>query len=215
MTIRVGKEPNHKDFIAHESFLTSRSEFFRRAMNGKWAEADSRVVKLPDDKPEAFALYLNFIYTGQLNTMRKSKEELALLAEDAFVIYITSEFQDIFRLYVLAEKLQDVSAKNAAITAAAEVTQLKSVTKSWTVPPLSTANHVYEGTPEGSPARRFLADMWGTLPLSDILRIFQRDNIHKDFVADLGKVLDQTHTTNDLPHNMVAGNGAQAYMEEV
>jgi len=209
LTIRVGKKPKQKDFIAHESFLTSRSEFFRRAMNGKWAEADSRAVKLPDDKPETFALYLNFVYTGQLITMRKSAEELAILTEDTFVDYIVDEFDDIFRLYVLAEKLQDASAKNAAITAAVEVAQLKSVAKKCTVPSLSTANHVYEGTPEGSPARRFLADMWGTLSLSCILRILQGQNMHKDFVADLGKVLDQT-CTRDYPQH-----GAQAYMEEV
>lgn len=41
LTIRVGKEPNHTDFMAHESFLTARSEFFRRAMDGNWKEAET------------------------------------------------------------------------------------------------------------------------------------------------------------------------------
>ncbi|CAN9097586.1 unnamed protein product [Alternaria sp. RS040] len=44
VTIRVGKAPNTKDFIAHEAFLTSRSEFFRRAMNGNWKEAKTRII---------------------------------------------------------------------------------------------------------------------------------------------------------------------------
>jgi hypothetical protein len=34
LTIHVGTEPDVKNFVAHESFLTARSEFFRRAMNG-------------------------------------------------------------------------------------------------------------------------------------------------------------------------------------
>jgi len=56
--------------MVHESFLTSRSEFFRRALNGNWQEAETRVIKLPDDDPEIVALYINFVYTGQLSTAK-------------------------------------------------------------------------------------------------------------------------------------------------
>jgi len=57
VTVRVGDSTESEDFVAHESFLTSRSEFFCRAMNGSWEEAESRMVKLPEDKPAIFAIY--------------------------------------------------------------------------------------------------------------------------------------------------------------
>jgi hypothetical protein len=66
VTIQVGLESNDAKIVAHESFLTMRSEFFRRAMNGAWEEADTRVVKLPEDDPDIFALYINYVYTAQL-----------------------------------------------------------------------------------------------------------------------------------------------------
>ncbi|KAH7085601.1 hypothetical protein BKA63DRAFT_21189 [Paraphoma chrysanthemicola] len=110
LTISVGKEPKHKDFTAHESFLIARSEFFHCAMKGRWEESNTRVIKFPDDQYTIFALYLNFVYTGQLVTMRKSEEERSdFISKDMW-----DEYDDLFRLYILAEKLQDVTTKNAA-----------------------------------------------------------------------------------------------------
>jgi hypothetical protein len=48
VTVRVGKDLEAKSFFAHEALLTSHSEFFRCAMNGRWEEADTRTVKLPE-----------------------------------------------------------------------------------------------------------------------------------------------------------------------
>jgi len=111
MTVRVGNVPDRKDFVVHESFQTSRSEFFRRAMNGKWAESETRIVQLPDDKPHVFALYVNFIYTGQLPTMVKSKEELAVLVYDALSAYTSPEYDALFCLHILAEKVRMLQPK--------------------------------------------------------------------------------------------------------
>jgi hypothetical protein len=79
LTVRVGNEPDSKDFIIHESFLTSRSEFLRRALNGNWAESDTRIVKLSEDDPHIFALYLDYVFNGQLATMGKTPEEFDTL----------------------------------------------------------------------------------------------------------------------------------------
>jgi hypothetical protein len=48
VTVRVGKDPEAKSFFANEALLTSHSEFFRHAMNGRWEEANTRTVKLPE-----------------------------------------------------------------------------------------------------------------------------------------------------------------------
>jgi len=216
LTIRVGTETNKQEFVAHESFLTSRSEFFRRAMNGRWAEAESRVVMLPADEPQYFALYLNFVYTGQLNTMGKSKEELATLELSEAMKHIKQEYQDLFRLYILAEKLQDVAAKNAALTAAISVTELKSAGGNWDIPTLEVVNSVYKCTLEGSPARRLLTDMYSTLPPIKLLRLSRRTFPHEEFISDLAIALRTTCPLKEgVPGNVALKNGAQAYLEEV
>lgn len=144
LTIRVGKEPFRIDFVAHQSVLTSRSEFFRAAMTGNWSEANSRVVKLPEDSPPIVALYLNYIYTGQLTTMRKTEEELSTLQVQECVVYVNMEYHDLFPLYILAEKFQDAAAKNAALIAAPDVTSSKCADKRWVVPSFEMVNRVYE-----------------------------------------------------------------------
>jgi hypothetical protein len=216
VTVRVGQDPDHKDFTAHESFLTARSEFFRRAMNGKWAESDTRMVKLPDDEPETFTIYLNLVYTGQLVTMRKSKEELATMDIGPFMRETENEYCDLFDLYVLAEKLQDVLAKNAAITAAIDVSIMESADASCTVPSFAAVNSVYEGTPEGSPARRVVADLYSTLPLHCIFTRLQSNLWHKDLVADVLKILEVTRPIRKgSDGNVAARKGAKAYQEIV
>jgi hypothetical protein len=214
LTIRVGKD-SRKDFTVHDSFLISRSEFFRRAMNGSWKEAETRIVNLPDDSTHIFGLYLNFVYTGKFNTMRKSEQELHRLDETTFKNHIEHEYQDLFRIYVLAEKLQDISAKNAAITAAIEVSQVAMRDGSWIPPSFVTANNVYEGTPEGSLGRRLVMDMCGTVPLSYVVDQIHKYKFTSDFVSDLGKVLERTREMkSQFRGNVMIKNGVQVYLEE-
>jgi hypothetical protein len=193
VTIRVGDSPKYKDFIAHESFLTSRSEFFRRAMNGNWTEAESRVVVLSEDEPAIFAIYLNLVYTGQLVTMRKTEEELASSERQVFINQLTSEYRDIFRVYVLAEKLQDKGAKNAALAAAVSVTGLRNSVNNWLVPTAEIVNLVYKGTPEGSPGRRLVIDMYGMLPFRSLFSDINSIPFRRDVLDDLVEILNKSH----------------------
>jgi hypothetical protein len=187
LTIRVGKEPGQKDFVANESILTARSEFFRRAMNGSWEEAEIRVIKLPEDVPDVFANYLNFIYTGQFSVARKNREEVATLIGAEHTDYVCEEHAALLSVYVLAEKLQDVQAKNDAIRAVLDVTELKSANKGWAAPSLTTVNMTYHGTTEGSPARRLLVDIYSTMCISVLLGFI--GDMHKEFRIDMGKIL--------------------------
>jgi hypothetical protein len=215
ITIRVGNEPEHKDFIAHESFLTSRSEFFRRAMNGNWKEAETRIVTLPDDDHRIFDLYMNLVYTGQFITMRKSQEELLSLDDDDWITFIDEEYDDIFCLYILAEKLQDTATKNTVIAAVMNLTQLKSKDGSWTIPSFPTANKVYISTLKGSPGRRLLVDMLATGSLSDTIRLITCQELHPELLIDLGKILDETYQIrNGTPKNIAAANGVEKYLEK-
>ena len=54
--IVVGDPEAVRDFYIHEALLTTRSKFFERAMRKGWKEAEHKLVKLPEDDPETFAL---------------------------------------------------------------------------------------------------------------------------------------------------------------
>ncbi|KAH4180943.1 hypothetical protein HBI29_132800 [Parastagonospora nodorum] len=216
VTIRVGDSPEYKDFIAHESFLTSRSEFFRRAMNGSWTEAESRVVKLPEDEPAIFAIYLNLVYTGQLVTMRKNKEELASSERQVFIRQLIPEYRDIFRMYVLAEKLQDKGAKNGALAAAVSVSEVMDSANNSTVPAAEIANLVYKGTPEGSPGRRLVIDMYGMLPFRSLFSDVEGIPFHRDALNDLVEMLNKSYQKKDGygGHWFAKDKNQKLYLEE-
>jgi hypothetical protein len=215
LTIQVGKVPHNKSFVAHESFLTSRSEFFRCAMNGNWTESESRVVELPEGAPDVFAIYLDYAYTGQLTTMRKSKEELALLSPEIFIKSIENEYFDLFQLYVLAEKLQDVAAKNATLTAAIDISSMGSAMGLCRMPELCVVDVIYDGTTEGSPARRLVTDLYSTLSIKYFLEL-DTETLHKDFVTDLAKATEELRPVRQgRGGNVVLRNGIDAYMEQI
>jgi hypothetical protein len=202
--------------MAHESFLTTRSEFFRRAMNGNWTESDTRLFKLPEDDPKTFALYLNYAYTGQLSTTRRSAEEVGSLELHTFDRYIECEYRSLLQLYVLAEKLQDVLAKNDILIAVVDVSQMRSAEMMSAVPGLKIASILYEGTPYTSPARRLVTDLCSMLPVATIFHCLQFRNIHNDLVEDLAenvqkmRPLKRTHMAY-----ATKSNAAEAYMEKV
>jgi hypothetical protein len=214
ITIRVGKEPEHKDFIAHESFLTSRSEFFRRALNGNWKEAETRTISLPDDDHRIFDIYMNFVYTGQFITTRKSQEEHSSLDFRTWCTFMVKEYDDMFCVYVLAEKFQDIATKNTVIAALIEMMHLEHKEDGWTCPSFRTTKKVFEGTLEGSPARRLIVDMLSTNPLDHTIRKFVCLNLHPDLLVDLGKKLVETHQLRGgISGNIAAANRVEKYLE--
>ncbi|KAH7095251.1 hypothetical protein FB567DRAFT_586580 [Paraphoma chrysanthemicola] len=212
LTIRVGKEPKYKDFIAHESFLTERSPFFHCAMKGRWEESNTRIIKFPDDQHTIFALYLNFVYTGQLVTMRRCEEE----GSDFTYEDVWDEYDDLFRLYILAEKLQDVKTKNAVIAAAIDTTRTRTKNGKYTIPQSNIINIVYEGTPIGSPARRLITDMYSIVPMTWIISHLQSTPMHGDFLVDLEVALSEIRPIKaEHKGNIVERNGAESYMEQI
>jgi hypothetical protein len=94
-------------------------------MNGKWAESETRTIDLTEDDPEIFALYLNPVYNNHLPTMAQDLEHMRSLDRTAFITAFVKESNTIFRLYVLAEKLQDPSAQDAALAAILDLSDLK------------------------------------------------------------------------------------------
>ncbi|KAL1800542.1 hypothetical protein ACET3X_000884 [Alternaria dauci] len=207
--ICVGTDPDTEHFVAHESFLTSRSEFFRRAMNGNWKEAETRTINLPDDNAQVFAHYINYVYTGQLPTTSKTSLELKELTEEEFDDHVQDQYEIIFDVFVLSEKLQDITTKNAMMKAALATTRLTRNGTEWRTPSRHTVNAIYNGTPTGSPARRFVTDSWTAVSLSFIFS--QSRKLNQEFIKDLCESLEKTRKpVGNVPFR----KGIAAYQEE-
>ena len=62
----VGTEDVSKTWHLPKELLVKASPFFAAALNGSFAEATSRVVNLPEDDTDAFALFVRWLYVGEI-----------------------------------------------------------------------------------------------------------------------------------------------------
>jgi hypothetical protein len=104
--IEVGPEDEREVFTIDSEILTSRSLFFRKALSGGFKEAEERVVKLPEDDPEIFGIYLHHLQTNELSVLPDP-----IPSDDTG----DEEQAALINLYILAEKFQDVKSKNAIV----------------------------------------------------------------------------------------------------
>ena len=134
----------------HSEVLTARSLFFRKALSGGFKEAEERVVELPEDDPEIFGMYLHYVQTN----------ELSIVPEPLPEQYTGMEEQGtLARMYVLAEKLQDVKSKNAIVRGMiASCYQKRFDNKCYFFGPKSMTL-LYQGTMPGSKARKLVVEM--------------------------------------------------------
>ncbi|KAL1642392.1 hypothetical protein SLS58_005466 [Diplodia intermedia] len=66
VTIEVGTAPAVKFFV-HEALLCYYSAFFHNALNGRFKEAESKVISLPEDDPIEFAMAVHWLYSGEVD----------------------------------------------------------------------------------------------------------------------------------------------------
>ena len=64
VTVYIG--PREKRYSVHKALLTSQSEYFEKALNGKFKEADEQTIRLPEDSPDAFDLLIGWLYQNQI-----------------------------------------------------------------------------------------------------------------------------------------------------
>ncbi|KAI4608684.1 hypothetical protein J4E80_008889 [Alternaria sp. BMP 0032] len=179
VTVVVGEEPKQQHFSVHEDIICARSEFFRRAMNGNWAESKERIVRLSEDRPKVFHIYINLLYTGRVvtDTLETPKTAKSIAAE----MHILGQ------LYVFGEKLQDKAAKNSAIQSLLEVALEKDADGDQVNSPIATIVGIYEGTCAGSLGRRLMVDTWVN---TSVEFLAAKGNIlPKEFLVDLAVAL--------------------------
>ena len=147
LKVCVGTGQDAATFFVHETLFTSRSELFKCATSQEFRGTEAHVVALPDDDPDTFRLYLNLVYTHQLVTRG------------------TGQWLKLCRLYVLAEKLQDITSKNQIIDGmyaffseiAFQPTLSVNISR---MLPAAATTELYEGTSKQSQARELVLDLY-------------------------------------------------------
>jgi hypothetical protein len=159
----VGSSP--VSFHAHIDLLCTSSTFFNKALNGEFKEGIDKVVPMPDDEPEIFLEFLNWLYD------RKHFNGMPLV------------FVDVLKwckLWILADKLDVPALQNFA---------MESIFKTFDSYdghslPASTFNHVYQNSVPNSPLREVL---WQFAVRKMALKFYNENvsALEVDFLEDL------------------------------
>lgn len=65
MTVRVGTGEGQQSWTIQKKLLTFHSTFFAAALNGGFNEAITSTVELDEDHPQAFQLFVHWLYAGR------------------------------------------------------------------------------------------------------------------------------------------------------
>ncbi|KAJ8109865.1 hypothetical protein OPT61_g7145 [Boeremia exigua] len=173
--IEAGSGENLRSFSVHATCLTSRSPFFEKALSGAWREAKDRTVKFPENKSDIVELYLQCVYDRPLDVEPDPVPENYAGHEERL---------QLAELYVFAEQVQDVRAKNMAVKAfMSSVWKPRKGGRRWPPGP-ATINVIYEGTMPGSSMRRLCVDIFAR---GLIFGNIKYDNPPTEFLAEIIK----------------------------
>lgn len=184
----VGDE-KHVTFGVHENVICAASQFFKKAMSGDWSESKSRSVRLANEEPEVFHLYMQWLYRDTLP-----------VRNDSPGLEGNAEYLQLAKAYVLGDLLQDGNFKDAVLDAMIERTTSKlSDGKMW-FPVGPVIRHIYDNTMKSSEARRLLVDMYTQTGRSDWLRNWAcPEDLPKEFLYDLAIAVLDKRSQPEIP----------------
>lgn len=89
-----------KKFTVHKGLLCKATDFFDKAFNSRFQEGNEGIMYLPDDKPGVVALFLHWVYRGDIPTGSSQ-----------------SYVYDLYDLYIFAEKICNTHLKDRTMDA--------------------------------------------------------------------------------------------------
>ena len=92
--------------------LPKSSEFFKRACNGSWKEGKEKTIELPEADPDAFEVYLQLLYTGEVVTLAEDVPPWSDRSKSASEARFRHS-EVIIKTYLLADMLMDIKLKGA------------------------------------------------------------------------------------------------------
>lgn len=224
-TILVG-EPSSKvrpetKYLIHKELLTSASPFFAAALNSTFAEGMDQTVRLPEEKPEIFEWFLQWLYTGTLKTpvprcnnisngiptgpiapSMQSPSELT-----AYDIRSDGDLRNsqgspkyflLLDLYALSDRLLTTQLSNHILSTIARLSESTN-----SVPTPSDTWILYDTIRENSPIRTLILDLFAYKKTDRLLET-HKDEWHPKFLRELCVKLKRPGPEAIERHSLVA-----------
>jgi hypothetical protein len=173
-SIEVLVGPDAVPFSVHEELVCASSAFFKGALSHNWAESQQRSVRLEEEEPDAFEIYLQWLYRGTLPVPKWDRITHKRRSAQA-------DFLLLAKAYVLGDKLQDGDFADTVIDALVMANN-DEVELIWG----DTISYIFENTPDSSPARDFLVDALYCEHCRDTLG--KEDDFPKNFLFRLAEM---------------------------
>ena len=167
--------PQLERFGVHEKLIRESSPFLNKAMSGEWRESSEDAVKLPEDEPEIFGVYVHWLYYGTM----------PVIGNSPFLEYL-----NLAKGYILGDKLLDTRYQDATIHAIIERSVTPHEDKLW-YPLTSTIEHAYNNTGESAKIRKLLVDLYVFAGQGNWLNPKNASSVPQPFLFELSsKLLD-------------------------
>ena len=136
-------------FFAHRDVLCDGSDFFKAACMGEWREVKDKTIRLSEQQPVAFRIYINWRYTASIDLWNGKYEQTTYKGSDGNTYPQSGpRYERLLSCYVLGDMLRDEKLCNALINSYFE---LREMTKS--TPQGSLVNQAFKRLPESSNLR--------------------------------------------------------------
>ncbi|KAF7187988.1 hypothetical protein HII31_10660 [Pseudocercospora fuligena] len=164
---RVGQDQS-RDFLVHEALLKATPGFTALILKSDWKEVQDCVIPLPDDQPEIFRIYQQWLYERSICVPE---------AEDHTALCSTS--RALASAFIFGDKFLDFDFCDAVIDCVIEQIWKTSALD------ISLVEHVWRNTTPSSPLRRLILDLYGFVGIERWLEELQNDNhFHAEFMKD-------------------------------
>jgi hypothetical protein len=155
LTFKVGQDEHERTFTIHKNLIDARSPYIKN-------EATTATICFPSISQDAFALYLQLLYTNRLPSK-------SIDAVKEYSLYVL--------LYNLASELQDLATKNVALDA------ILSVAKEGSDIPTGEHIRIIYGASSGlCAARRLMVDLYKFRATKQVM---EGQSFPPEFLSDL------------------------------
>ncbi|KAK6442997.1 hypothetical protein LTR95_000710 [Oleoguttula sp. CCFEE 5521] len=207
-------------YLVHKELLCSASPFFAAALNSTFAEGLDQTVRLPEEKPEIFEWFLQWLYTGSMTTpgpayqvphLQTAAQVPGALTPWSSLVLADAQADGELRnhagspkyfllidLYGLSDRLLTTPLSNHILST---IARLSEATNS--VPTPSDTRIVYEQIRATAPLKNLILDLFA-YKKTDKLLATHKDEWHAKFLRELVVKLKRPGPEGVERHTLVA-----------
>lgn len=209
-TVLVGEEGSKakplSQYLVHKELLAGASPFFAAALNGTFAEGLEQVVRLPEEKPETWEWFLQWLYTGTLTTQPTASEIVSASQHRArgagpghaagqrqgqapcYDLHLDGDLRNqqgspkyflLLDLYALSDRMLTTPLSNHVLSTIARLSEQTN-----SVPTPSDTWILYDGIRESAPLRKLVLDLFAYKKTDKLLET-HKDEWHPRFLREL------------------------------